>query len=242
VNTRFRLATTSQIASLTAAWLAVLVLIDYRWNPHLWDGGPPPRPVSAPLGLRINHLCCSGCLSAVRSALEKLPWIEPGAVRAREERKLLTPGQVESLGPSGEYGGWVDVQVRDPGLIDFVAVDRALRENGLVASRMELGGVEHFRLEAHVPHLCCGACADAAERTVELSRALAAGRLRWVDSVTANQGSHRLVVHARFLEPGKTIDVVEFLGALDSVGIAPSSLRVSTGREQPLTGGPAALR
>ena len=91
-------------------------------------------------------------------------------------------------------------------------------------------------------HLCCGACEKAAERTAELSRALAAGRLKWVDSVTADHAKHRIVVHARFLEPGKTIDVVELLGALDSVGFAPFSLRVSTGREQPLTGGPAALR
>jgi hypothetical protein len=240
--TRFRLATPFQIVSLTAAWLAVLLVIDYRWNPHLWHGGPPPPPASAPLSLRINHLCCSGCLADVRGALEALPWIEPGAVRAREERKLLTPVQVAALGPSGEYGGWVDVQVKDPGLIDFVAVDRVLREKGLVASRMEFGGVEHFRLEAQVAHLCCGMCEKAAERTVELSRALAAGRLRWVDSVTTNQAKHQIVVHARFLEPGKTIDVVELLGALDSVGFAPFSLRVSTARERPPTGGPAALR
>jgi hypothetical protein len=116
--------------------------------------------------------------------------------------------------------------------VDFVALDRALREKGLVASRLEFGGVAHFRLEAQVAHMCCGACEDAARRTVSLSRALSAGRLLWVDSVTTDRARHRVVVYARYLEPGKTVDVAELLAAFEQVGFVPSSLRVLTSPEQ----------
>ncbi len=239
--TKIRLATPVQIVALTAAWLAFLMLIDITKNRHLWPRiWPVSRPPAAavPLSLWINHLCCSGCLADVRGALATLPWVEPGAVRERQG-KLRTPEEANAQGPGGEYGGWVDVQVKNPALIDFVAIDRALRDKGLVASRMEFGGPAHFRLEAQVAHLCCDVCKDAAEHTIELSRALTAGRLLWVDSLAADRPKHRLVIYARYLEPGKTIDVAEFLGAMDQVGLAPSSLRVLTGAEETASAGSA---
>lgn len=239
--TKIRLATPAQILALTAVWFAALMLIDVTKNRHLWPRiWPVPRPPAAtvPLSLWINHLCCSGCLADVRGALATLPWVEPGTVRERQG-KLRTPEEAEAQGPGGEYGGWVDVAVKDPARIDFVAVDRALRDKGLVASRMEFGGPEHFRLEAQLAHLCCDVCKDAAEHTIDLSHALTAGRLLWVDSVAADRPKHRLVIYARYLEPGRTIDVAELLGALDQVGLAPSSLRVLSGTEQAPGGGSA---
>src|SRR5207244_3737014 len=120
----------------------------------------------------------------------------------------------------GEYGGWVDIEVKDSALIDFVAMDRALRDMGLVASRMEFGGVEHFRFEAQAKHLCCKVCEDAAQRLTELSHAMIAGRLGWVDSVSVHSG-HRVVVYARYLPPSKTVDVSELLAAMEQVGLLP---------------------
>jgi hypothetical protein len=35
-----------------------------------------------------------------------------------------------------------------------------------------------------------------------------------------------VAAHARFLEPGKTVDVVEFLSGLNYLGYEPSSLRI----------------
>lgn len=237
--TRIRLATPIQIAALTLTWLAALFLIDITKNQHLWPSIYPvvvPRRPAVPLSFWVNHLCCSGCLDDVRAALETLPWIEPGAVRARKGNGVLSAEEAERLGPLGEYGGWVDVQVKDSaldsGVIDFVSVDRALREKGLVASKMELGGVAHIRLEAQVEHLCCGVCEGAVERTTELTRALSNGRLRWVDSVTTNRAKKVVVVYARYLEPDETIDVAELLGAMDQMGFAPFSLRVLTGGER----------
>ena len=108
--------------------------------------------------------------------------------------------------------------------IDFVEVDRILREKGMVASRIEFSGPEHFRLEAKVRHLCCGMCKDATERVPALDRART--RLRWVDSITADRATHSVTVHARYQGTDDAIDVAELLGAFDEVGLPPSSLKV----------------
>ena len=220
--TRFRLATRTQIVVMIVVWLAVLLAIDYNKNPHLWASGVPARPKDAALSLWVNHLCCTGCLADVREALADLPWIDRKQIRARKQ--VISREHAEMAGPQSEYGGWVDVGVSAIKGVDFVAIDRALRERGMVASRMEFAGPQHYRLEAKVHHLCCGMCQDAGERVTTLERART--RLRWVDSVTADRATHTVTVHARFQSPGEAVDVADLLGAFDEVGLPPLSLRV----------------
>ena len=228
--TRFRLATRTQIVAMIAVWLAVLLAIDYSKNPHLWAARQTPapdRPPSASLSLWVNHLCCTGCLADVHEALAELPWIDPRQIRAR--RRVISREHAEAAGPQSEYGGWVDVGVNDIDGVDFVAIDRALRERGMVASRMEFAGPQHYRLEAKVHHLCCGMCRDAGERMTTIDRART--RLRWVDSVTADRAAHTVTVHARYRGPHEAVDVADLLGAFDEVGLPPLSLRVLAGAE-----------
>jgi hypothetical protein len=228
--TRFRLATRTQIAMMIVGWLAVLLAIDYSKNPHLWAARQTPapdRPPSARLSLWVNHLCCTGCLGDVRGALADLPWVDPGQIRAR--KRVLEREHAGAAGPQSEYGGWVDVGVNDIDGVDFVAIDRALRERGMVASRMEFAGPQHYRLEAKVHHLCCGMCRDAEERMTAMDRART--RLRWVDSVTSDGAAHTVMVHARYRRPDEAVDVADLLGAFDEVGLPPLSLRVRAGAE-----------
>jgi hypothetical protein len=119
----------------------------------------------------------------------------------------------------------VDVGVTNVKAIDFVEIDRALREHGMLASRIEFGGPQHFRLQARVRHLCCGMCKDAADRIPTLDRARN-GRLRWVDSVTADRAGQRVTVHARYQNAGDTVDVSDLLGAFDEIGLPALSLAV----------------
>ena len=232
--TRFRLATRYQIVAMTVAWLGVLMAIDVTKNPHLWAAAEAPaRPPDAALSLWVNHLCCTGCLADVREALAGLPWVDARQVRARE--RVVSREQAETAGPQADYGGWVDVALGDVEGVDFVAVDRALRERGMVASRMEFAGPPHYRLEAKVHHMCCGMCRDAAQRMPALERARS--RLRWVDSVTADRGT--VTVHARYQAAGEAVDVADLLGAFDEVGLPPMSLRVRAGAEP--TTGPAGI-
>jgi hypothetical protein len=222
--TRYRQATRTQIAVMTVAWLGVLLAIDYVKNPHLRASEGRPGPASpAAVSLWINHLCCTGCLGEVRDALAAVPWIDAGRIQARQD--VISREQAEEHPtPPSDYGGWVDVGVTRIQDIDFVEIDRVLRDKGMVASRIELRGPEHFRLEARVRHLCCGMCKDATERIPALDRART--RLRWVDSITADRAQHSVTVHARYQGAGDAVDVAELLGAFDEVGLPPFSLKV----------------
>ncbi|MGE0454876.1 MAG: hypothetical protein AB7O37_09780 [Vicinamibacteria bacterium] len=230
MNGKIRLATNPQILVLAVAWLAVCMGIDYSFNRHLWAGTVEAPPASVPLSLRINHLCCTGCLDDVKQAFQALPWLKDAPMRVREGN-LRSQEQADVAGPAGDYGGWLDISLADPAQIDFVAIDQALRAQGLVASQMQFGGLRHFRLEGRVRHMCCGMCKDACERIPELARARQLGRLRWLDSVTAERASGKVVVHVRYQEPDERVDVAELLGAMDEVGLPPFSLKVVAGAE-----------
>ena len=222
--TRYRQATRTQIAVMTVAWLGVLLAIDYVKNPHLRasERGPGPAPPAA-LSLWINHLCCTGCLGEVRDALAAVPWIDAGQIRPRQG--VVSREQADEHPTSqADYGGWMDVGVTRLEDVDFVEIDRVLREKGMVASRMELRGPQHFRLEAKVRHLCCGMCRDATERIPALDRART--RLRWVDSISADRAQHKVTVHARYRAADEAVDVGELLGAFDEVGLPAMSLKV----------------
>ncbi|PYQ51211.1 MAG: hypothetical protein DMF78_13805 [Acidobacteria bacterium] len=213
-----------QLVALTVGWLGLLMAIDYTKNPHLWAANRAPAAVRpSGLALWVNHLCCTGCLGEVRDALARIPWVDAHQIRAREA--VRTREQAESAGPAGDYGGWIDVGLTDVTKVDFVEIDRALRDRGMVASRMEFGGPQHFRLEARVRHMCCGMCKDALSRISTLERARL-GRLRWVDSVTADRAGQKVIVHARYQDPGQAVDVADLLGAFDEVGLPALSLHV----------------
>lgn len=231
MNGKIRFASNAQILALAVVWLAACMGIDYTFNRHLWAGTVEAPPSSVPLSLRINHLCCTGCLDDVKKALEGLPWLKDAPMKVREGN-LRTQEQADVAGPAGDYGGWLDISVSKLDQIDFVAIDYALRAKGLVASQMQFGGVRHFRLEAMVRHMCCGMCRDAAERMPELGKLKQAGRLRWLDSVTAERATGKLVVHARYLEPDERIDATELLAAMDEIGLPPFTLKVVVGAEE----------
>jgi copper chaperone CopZ len=226
VITRVRLASPVLVAALTLAWVGVCMGIDYTWNRHLWEATARDAgaPADTPLSLRINHLCCSGCFADVREALKKVAWLADETMSVRE--RLLTQEQAEGAVRALDYSGWVDVSVPDLTRVDFVEIDRVLREQGMVASEMQLRfpKTAHIRFVAQVRHLCCGMCVDAAQRIKELSRAQQFGRLRWLDSVTASHRNKEVVFHARYEE---SIDVAELLGALDAIGLPAFSLRVN---------------
>lgn len=228
---KIRFATNMQVLAMAVAWLGICMGIDYTFNRHLWTAEVVAAPSTVPLSLRINHLCCSGCLADVQAALEALPWLKGAPMKVREGN-LRTQEEADVAGPAGDYGGWLDIDVADVSQIDFVAIDRALRDEGLVASQMEFGGIRHFRLEAQVRHLCCGMCKDAAERMPELTRSRSTGTLKWLDSVVAERATGKVTIHARYLEPNERIDATELLAAMDEIGLPPFSLKVVSSTEE----------
>ena len=221
---KIKFATTPQILAMSIAWLGACMGLDFTLNRHLWTASVEV-PANTSLALRINHLCCTGCLDDVKKALQTLPWLQdvPMSVRAGD---LRSQEEADVAGPASDYGGWLDIDIKDVNQIDFVAIDRVLREAGMVASQMQFGGVQHFRFEAQVRHMCCGMCMDACERMPELAMARQSGRLKWLDSVVAEKTSGKVTIHARYIELDERIDAAELLGAMDEIGMPPFSLKV----------------
>lgn len=220
-----KFASVKQIVLMVVAVAILLFTIDYFKNPQLWH--PPSEAMAGPgvrLTLWMNNLCCTDCSADVRQALEGVSGVD--LADPNGPQPLLTQAkanmQTSSL-PDG--GNKVELPVTDLDKLDVVAIDRRLRDKGFVAGRMELSGVEHFRVEATLDH-CCGACDQSIPERVSFLKASGQGRLRWIDSVTVKHEAKTVVAYARFLEPGKAIDVSEFLSGLNYIGYEPSSLRI----------------
>ncbi len=221
-----KFASVKQIIFMTVFTCIGLFGLDYYKNPQLWHS----RTVSTVkpgvrLTLWMNHMCCLGCLADIREALTGIAGID---VANATSPQLLTQADANKEGASlPDYGNTLELPITDLGHLDLIAVDRALRDKGFVAGRMELSGVEHFRLEALLEHLCCGMCdRSIPERVAFLKAKGSAGQLKWLDSVSVDHEKKTVAAHARFLEPGKTVDVVEFLSGLSYLGYEPKSLKV----------------
>lgn len=226
-----KFASAKQAIILIIVTCAGLYGLDYYKNPQLWHhehemaaGGRGARLV-----LWMNHLCCTGCLADIRQALAGVQGVD--LANASGPQPLLTQEQANMQSTSlSDYGNTVQLPITDLDKLDLVAIDRALRDKGFVAGRMELGGVEHFRLEAELDHLCCGMCDRAIhERVAFLKSKGLGGRLTWLDSVDVDHAKKTVVAYARFLEPGKTVDIAEFLSGLNYLGYEPHAMRVVLG-------------
>jgi hypothetical protein len=224
-----KFATVRQIVILTLVWCAALFALDYFKNPHLWGKTVPPEMSAEGLhvDLWMSHLCCTGCLSDIRAAIADVPGLGTPTVVGKD---LITQSQADTASEVNEYENMVRVPVNDLAKVDFVAIDNVLRAKGLLARRMEFGGVAHFRVEAELNHLCCGLCEKATYEGLTYLKARGlGGQFKWLDSVNVDKLKKKVIIHARYLEPGKTIDVAELIMGLGYVGYAPGSVRILLG-------------
>jgi hypothetical protein len=222
-------ATAKQIITLVILITVGCYVFDYYQNPqlrHHVTATSANVDKGARLTLWINHLCCSDCLNDARQALAALPGID--AANAIGPKQLLTRAQADqSTASPAQNGNSIELVVSDAERLDFVALDNALRNKGLVAGRMELSGIEHFRLAAKVEHLCCGMCERSAHERIAFLKARGqSGQLKWLDSVSVDRDAKTIVAHARYLQMGKAVDVTEFLAALNDIGYAPRSVQI----------------
>src|SRR5204863_4567063 len=77
--------------------------------------------------------------------------------------------QANANANSGQAGGdhnyegaaIADLNTEQLGLIDFVALDHTVRDEGMVMKGLKLTGIPHFYLVASGLHICCNTCRDA---------------------------------------------------------------------------------
>lgn len=227
--------------AMIAVSAVALSLVDYVTNPRplrefllasYYHPENTPNITDPHISLWMNHMCCSGCLNEARIALEKFPWV--GEVKVRELPDEDKASELIQKGESLQYANRVDIYIKKDAnsvnLVDFYALDQALRAGGLTAQRIEFGGVTHFRLEAAMHHICCGACSKALDEG--LGKGLKAVGIKWIDSVSIDRPGKRVTVHARYADDNQRVDIAGLINGLNLLGFSPTSLRVRTDDEK----------
>jgi hypothetical protein len=223
--------TSRTLVALILGWAAACYGADLALHPRplsqLFNAASfsGPSATDKPhVAIWMNHLCCSGCLSDVNAALQKLPWVGATSVRA-----VASHDEADARAQAGRASFELarnvvefDVRREDIGLVDFVALDHALRSIGLTADRIDFTGVQHYRLRAQLNHVCCGMCASALDSGLGVARQLrATGQFGWIDSVSTSKTQKTLTIHARY---GATAEIEELMAAINKLGFEPQSL------------------
>ena len=217
-----------QIAVLTVLTAALLFGIDRIKNPR--RAANPGEPLSLSVGtdkptirLWLNDLSCGGCLSGLEKALSAVPWLGTPKVLEKPPTAEQAPGAVD------EHRQQVVVEIKVPEKnlrdVDFVAVLAALRKAGFAAAQMEFSGLPHYGLEADLTPMCSPACVEGTREAMDdLVRASKPkGWFRWLDSYSVDGVNASLVIYPRM---GATVDVMEVLGAINTIGFEPGALTV----------------
>jgi hypothetical protein len=228
---KLTLSNTRQIVTMTLVWATALFAVDYIKHPRPLfvlfgikrEGlGDAVRLMNPTIILRVNHLCCSGCLDDLRAALQPLTWADKveldksarGADKQREQALNDFSNRVR-----------IEIKAEDIARMDFIALDRAMRDAGFVAEHIEFGGIPHMRLEAHVTHLCCNLCKVAVEEGVKIAtQPGAGGDFKWLDKIYVDRPQKTVTAYTRY---DSIVDVGEFIAALNHLGFAPATLTVS---------------
>jgi hypothetical protein len=228
---KLTLSNSRQIVTMTLLWTTALFAVDYLKHPRplaLLFGikregvGCAVRSTKPTILLKVNHLCCSGCLDDLQAALQPLTWVDKVEL---DKSALMVGNQHEQT--LDDFSNSVRIEIKDKDIprMDFIALDRAMRDAGFVAARIEFSGIPHMRLEAHVTHLCCNLCQMALEKGVKIAiRPGADSTFKWLDTINVDRPQKTVTVYTRY---DAIVDVGEFIAALNQLGFAPATLMVS---------------
>jgi hypothetical protein len=228
---KLTLSNSRQIVTIALLWTTALFAVDYVKHPRplsLLFGikreglGGTIRITKPTILLRVNHLCCSGCLDDLQAALQPLTWVDKVEL---DKSALMAGNQHEQT--LDDFSNSVRIEIKDKDIprMDFIALDRAMRDAGFVAARIEFSGIPRMRLEAHVTHLCCNLCQVALEKGVKLAIQPGTGStFKWLDTMNVDRPQKTVTVYSHY---DTIVDVGEFIAALDQLGFAPATLTVS---------------
>jgi hypothetical protein len=230
---KLTLSNPRQIVTMTFVWVTALFAVDYVKH---------PRPLAVLLGIKrerigdavrltkptiilgVNHLCCSGCLDDLRTALQPLTW----ANKVELDKSALARGAGNQREQTlNDFSNCIRIEIKaeDIPRVDFVALDRAMRDAGFVAEQIEFGGIPHMRLEARVTHMCCSLCQVAVEQGVKVPAQPGAGsNFKWLDNINVDRPQKTVTAYTR---DDSVINVGEFIAALNHLGFAPAAVTVS---------------
>jgi hypothetical protein len=210
----------------------VLIVFDRTFNAHLFtpEGEASKEFVKPSVRILINHLCCSGCFSDTLAGLEKLGWLDNIRL-VKEGLPSKEEAESEQVSPSG-YANQVTADVTDLTQVDFVELNRSLRERGMAAGLIEFGGVPHFKMKAEVDHLCCKLCVTGLEEAFRPKKDPKYGStLPWLDSVTVSLVGKSITIYPK---QQTSVDAAEALQTMDRAGLPARNLTVDVERKEEL--------
>jgi hypothetical protein len=226
---KLTLSNSRQIVTMTLLWATALFAVDYLKHPRPLSllfgikregSGGAVRLTKPTIILRVNHLCCSGCLDDLRTALQPLTWAD----KVELDKSALGTSNQQTL---DDFSNCVRIEIKEKDIarMDFVALDRAMRDAGFIAARTELSGIPHLRLDAHVTHLCCNLCEVAIEKGIKIATQPGAGSsFKWLDTMNVDRPQKTVTAYTHY---DTIVDVGEFIAALNQLGFAPATLMVS---------------
>jgi len=243
-------ARTGQLIVMALVWAVALLVYDHHESPRplaaYWADlrGSSTRPTVVSEGdtprvrLSLPHLCCTGCLGEIRAALAPLAWLAPARLVGdapvgppiADPTAASAEPVVEHLPPPAADGSTaheLDLDVLDLPRANFVMLEQAVHDTGLVPDRIEVSGLSHFRLEVEITHLCCATCSKAVDE--QLQRFLQKETQgRWFDSMTADHVHKTITIYPRM---NAVVDLLEIERALARAGFSARSVRILTGPE-----------
>jgi hypothetical protein len=228
---KLTLSNSRQIVTMTLVWTTALFAVDYLKH---------PRPLAVLFGIKreglagavrltkptiifkMNHLCCSGCLDDLRTALQPLTWADKVDL---DKGPRVAGNQREQTLDDFSNRIRIEIKTEDVARIDFMALDRAMRDAGFVADHIEFSGVPHIRMEARITHLCCNLCEVAVEKGIKVATQPGAGStFKWLDTINVDRPQKTVTAYPHY---DTIVDVSEFIAALNQLGFAPATLMVS---------------
>ena len=223
-------ASARQIVLLILLTAIVLFGIDRFKNPQRervpGEPGLPSAGADEPMiRLRLNDLSCGGCLGGLEAALSEVTWLEAPKVLAKPA--ALEHAETPDAGSEPRQQTVIEIKIPEAKLrsVDFVVVVAALQRAGFAAAQIEFSGLPHYRLEAELAPLCSPGCVQGTREAMDdLVRASKPkGWLRWLDSYSVDGVNRALVFFPRI---GATVDVMEVLGAINTIGFEAGSLTI----------------
>ena len=225
---------------IMGVWTVALVTVDRIWNKHP-DSTKPTALTNAPhLRITFTHFCCNGCYSSLFKTAQQFSWL--ASKPTVDKKQLVSPSEAQNMahheGEDDSGSATLELNPQQIYEVDFVKLDKALRENGLRPQKIELAGIAHFTLIGQHAHLCCSICTSAASSAFMLnnkpSEEYTKLNLQAPPLVKAGKDGYgdieadvKVVGQIDTKDLFKnSVDITAFMQALDKAGTLPNAITI----------------
>jgi hypothetical protein len=223
---------------IIVVWVGALLTVDKVFNKHPETTRPAALTATPHLRITFTHFCCNGCYSSLFKTTQQFSWLSNPTV---DQKQLVSPKEAENMahheGEDDSGSATMELNPHQIFEVDFVKLDRALRENGLRPQKIEMIGIPHFSLIGQHAHLCCGICTTAATSAFMLNntpseemKTLKMAKPPEISAIKDGYGDIVADIHAGESDPKdpfkNAVDITAFMQALEKAGTLPNAITI----------------